>query len=93
MGRRLVERRLRRLGSTSRRLREELRILDEQHRYLAADADDSGVRALVSESPAAAAEGRDAARHVERLAARREEILLALVRLEAEQDRLLDQLG
>ncbi len=93
MGRRLLQRRLRKLGNTSRRLREELRILDEQHRALAEEADESGVRALVSEHPAAAAEGRQAARHVERLSARRDEILLALVRLEAEQDRLLDLLG
>ena len=93
MGRRLLQRRLRKLGNTSRRLREELRILDEQHRVLAEEADESGVRALVSENPAVAAEGRRAARHVERLAARREEILQALVRLEAEQDRLLDRLG
>ncbi len=92
MGRRLLERRLRKLARASRRLREELRILDEQYEVLASEADESGIRALVSDDPGAAVEGRRAARHAEVLSARREEIHRSLVRLEAEQDRLLDQM-
>lgn len=72
-------------------LRDELQILDEQRRYLASDADEARLQALVSETPLAGRAHRDAARHVEALDRRRREIQDRIAELEVQQDRLLDE--
>ena len=86
----------RRLTEGSRRLAEaraELRVGDEQLAQLAAEADDARVRALVSETPFAGREHRDARRHAEAMANHLAEVRATIDRLEQEQDRLLDELG
>jgi hypothetical protein len=89
----LVERRLTELGGRLRVLREELRVIDEQLQHLGEEADDARLRALVSETPLAEKEDRDARRHADAMARRRQEVVGSIVTLEARLDELLDQLS
>ncbi len=88
----LVERRLTGVSGRLRALRDELRIIDEQLAHLADEADDSRIRSLVSETPIADVEFRDARRHADAMAAHRRELLDSIAELERRQDELLDQL-
>lgn len=92
-GRSAVERKLRKVSARLVALREELRVIDEQLAQLRDEADDAGVRALVSESPAAGPEHREARAHAEAMAAHRAHVVAELAALEARQDDLLDELS
>jgi predicted nucleic acid-binding Zn-ribbon protein len=92
VSKRLVERKLRQVGSRLRALREELRIIDEQYEHLADDAHDKELRALVSETPAAGVEYREAQRHAEAMARHRAQVVAAIAELESRQDQLLERL-
>jgi hypothetical protein len=89
----LVERRLTEIGGRLRALREELRVIDEQLQHLGDEADDAGLRALVSETPLAEKEDREARRHADAMARRRDEVAGSIVTLEVRLDELLDQLS
>jgi hypothetical protein len=89
----LVERRLTGLSGRLRSLREELRIIDEQLLQLSDEADDSRIRSLVSETPLADHEFREAHRHANAMRGRRTEVADTIAKLEQRQDELLDQLG
>lgn len=78
----------RRLGA----LRQELAIADEQLAHFADLADDSRIRSLVSETPLADQEHRDAERTSSAMARHRAELVERIDRLEREQDDLLDRL-
>jgi len=93
MARFLVERQLRSLSERLRDLRDELRVIDEQLAQLSDEADDTRLRALVSETPLAGREHHEAQRHADAMTRRREEVRDAIVRLEVRQDELLDQLS
>ena len=73
-------------------LREELRIADEQLIPLSEAADDARLRALVSETPVAEREHREAARHAESMRTHRASVAAEIDRLERTQDELLDRL-
>jgi hypothetical protein len=88
----MVERRLAQVGERLKQLRAELAITDEQLVALVDEADDSRLRALVSETPLAEAEHRDAQRHVDTLARHRASVQSAIEQLERTQDELLDRL-
>jgi hypothetical protein len=92
MGKWLVERRLTDVASRLRALRGELGVIDEQLRHLSDEAEDSRIRALVSETPLADHEHREAQRHADAMAARRDEVLRSITALEHRQDALLDEL-
>jgi len=92
VSRSLVERRLSEVGQRVRALREELRVIDEQLAHLAGEADDTRLRALVSETPLADREYREAQRHADAMATRRTEVVAAIAGLERRQDELLDRL-
>ena len=89
---RFVERRLTKTGTRLKTLRGELSVIDEQLRHLGDDADDQAIRALVSETPGAGAEARDAQRHVDAMRKHREHVVEEIAELERRQDELLDQL-
>jgi hypothetical protein len=93
MGARLVERRLRQVSTRLRQLREELRVIDEQLAHLSDDADDKGLRAMVSETPHAAFEYRDAQAHADAMARHRAKVVASIAELEERQDDLLDRLA
>jgi chromosome segregation ATPase len=92
MSRSKVERRLSEVADRVRRLREELRVIDDQLAQLAEEADDARLRALVSETPLADREHHEAQRHADAMARHRAEVAESIARLEQTQDDLLDQL-
>lgn len=92
MSRRLIERRLTEVHRRLQRAREELAVIDEQLAALADAADESRLRSLVSETPLAEAEHRDAQRHADAMARSRAAVLESINALERTQDELLDRL-
>jgi len=92
MSRSLIERRLTELGGRLKELRKELAIIDEQLAHLSGEADEAHLRALVSETPLADHEHREAQRHADAMARHRDDVMATIARLEADQDNLLDRL-
>jgi hypothetical protein len=92
MSRGLIERRLTEVHRRLQRAREELAILDEQLAALVDAAEDTKLRALVSETPLAEVEHRDAQRHADAMARSRAALLESIAQLEKAQDDLLDRL-
>jgi chromosome segregation ATPase len=93
MSRSLVERRLAEVSEQLRRLRSELSVAEEQLAHFTDLADDARLRSLVSETPLAEREHRDAQRHAEAMNRHRSELLDGIERLERLQDELLDRLA
>lgn len=88
-----MERRLRAVGRRLASTREELRITNEQLEHLVDITEDTRIRSLVSETPLADEEHREAERTSTAMAQHRTELIASIERLEAEQDDLLDQLS
>jgi hypothetical protein len=92
MPRSLLERRLADGAQRLKELRAELDVTDEQLRALTDEADEARLRALVSETPLADSEHREARKHAEAMARHRADVVAAIERLERDQDELLDRL-
>ena len=92
MSRWLVEKRLSQSAERLKQLRAELVVVDEQLLFLADAADEARLRALVSETPLADKEHRDAQKHADAMNRRRAEILSSIDDLVRPQDELLDKL-
>lgn len=92
MSRASIERKLTAVSDEMRTLRHELTVLDEQLQHFADEADDARLRWLVSETPLAASEHREAAKAVAGIRRDREARVKKLAKLESRQDALLDQL-
>ena len=92
MSRSLIERRLTEVHERLRRAREELAVLDEQLAALTETAEDARLRALVSETPLADKEHREAQKHADAMLRSRAAVLAAIAELERAQDELLDRL-
>lgn len=88
----LVKRRLSQNAARIASLRAELRQIDEQLDHFRSDADDTAIRALVSETPGAAHEANDARKHADAMARHRQHVADTIRELEAHQDELLDRL-
>ncbi len=91
MSRDRIERRLRGVGRQLNALRTDLHVCEEQLVQISDEADECRLRALVSETPIAEREYREAQRHADRLQQHRDEIAARIARLEADQDALLDR--
>ena len=89
----MVERRLAQVSSRLRALREELAMIDEQLEVVSSEADDHELRALVSETPAAAFDANDARKHADAMRRHREHVVKTIADLEQRQDELLDKLA
>jgi len=89
----LLERRLRSVGRRLVSLREEVRIADEQLAHFAEVSDDTRIRSLVSETPLADQDHREAERTTAAMQRHRHDLGEEIARLEAEQDDLLDRLS
>ncbi len=87
-----VRKRLVDLGAELHRLREDLRILDEQVVYLTTVAEEAETRAVVAGTPLADRERRAAAEDLRRAQRQRDEVAAAERALVAEQDGLLERL-
>ncbi len=84
-----------RLSALSEEIAEEqtqLRILDEQVTFQQDVAEEARIRALVSETPLADREAREAADDLRRLVRSREEALARVAELRGEQDSLLERM-
>ena len=92
MSRSLIERRLSDVTDRLRRARQELAVLDEQLASFSDAADDTRIRALVSETPLADREHHEAQRHADAMARSRAAVQTAITELERAQDELLDRL-
>ena len=92
MSRALLERRLMELSDRLREARRELAIADEQLAHLAENADDARLRSLVSETPLADREHREAARHADAMTRHQAAVVASIDQLERSQDELLDRL-
>jgi hypothetical protein len=93
MSRAVLERRLDALVARRRALRDELAVVDEQLAALADAAGDARLRALVSETPQAGVEHRDASRSADAMARHRSVLLADLEALDPAEDELLDRLA
>ncbi len=92
MSRWLVERKLSESAERLKALRSELRVVDEQLAFLADAAEDARLRAMVSETPMADREHREAQKHANAMARHRTELVAQVQELERSQDELLDRL-
>jgi hypothetical protein len=88
-----IERRLKANGVRLKSLRQELAELSEQREQLADEADDHRLRAIMSDSPMDALEAKESGRHADAFGRRRADIVDEIAKLEAQQDRLLDDLS
>jgi hypothetical protein len=93
VARSILQRRLVDASDRLKRLRAELGVTVEQVAFLDDEAEDARLRALVAETPLADAEARDARRHADTLGRHRDTLVVAISRLEREQDALLDQMA
>jgi flagellar biosynthesis chaperone FliJ len=93
MSRASIERRLTDLTAELRVARDELKVVDEQLQHFTDEADDARLRSMVSETPLALNEHREAAKAVAALRRDREARVRKLAKLESKQDALLDQLS
>ena len=84
---------LKKTSARLRALRAELAVIDEQRLQLVDEADDLDTRALVSESPLARSEAREAGGHAAAITKARAHVVAEIARLEAKQDSLLDRLA
>lgn len=93
MGNSIVRRRLVDASERLKKLRAELVVADEQLVFLEEAAEESRMRALVSETPLADVEAREDRRHADVLARHRDTLARAIHALVAEQDSLLDRMA
>jgi|SRR5579885_1969425 len=92
MSRRLVERKLSESADRLRQLRAELAVVDEQLAFLVDAADEARLRAMVSETPMADREHREAQKHADAMARHRSMLVTEVAQLERSQDELLERL-
>ncbi len=88
----LVERKLSEAAERLRQLRAELGVVDEQLTFLADAADDARLRAMVSETPMADKEHREAQKHADAMTRHRSQLVAQIAELEKAQDELLERL-
>jgi hypothetical protein len=88
----LVERKLSEAAERLRQLRSELGVVDEQLAFLTDAADDARLRAMVSETPMADKEHREAQKHADAMTRHRSQLVTQISELEKAQDELLERL-
>lgn len=92
MSRDLLERRLVEVAERLKHLRAELAVADEQLGALSDMAEEARLRALVSETPLADQELREATKHLDAMHRHRSDVEHEIGDLERDQDSLLDRL-
>jgi chromosome segregation ATPase len=88
----VLERKLSEITFRLRALRDEIAVAQEQLHALAEDADDSRLKALVSETPLAEHEHAEAQKHADAMQRHLGALVAELDGLERAQDDLLDRL-
>ena len=93
MSRAILHRRLVDVSERLKRQRSELAVTEEQVAFLEEEAEEARLRALVSETPLADAEARDARQQADVMTRYRDSLLVQIARLQQEQDDLLDRMA
>jgi len=93
MTRTILQRRLVDVSERLKRLRAELAVTNEQVSFLEGEAEEFRLRALMSETPLADAEARDARQQADTMARYRDTLIVQVGRLQREQDELLDRMA
>ena len=75
-----------------RELTEELRVVEDQMSHVVEEADEKSLRALVSETPSAAFEYREAKKHADVIRRHHKQIVAELADLERRTNSLLDRM-
>jgi hypothetical protein len=88
----LVERKLTEAAERLRHVRAELAVVDEQLAFLVDAADDARLRAMVSETPMADREHREAQKHADAMSRHRRDLVSQIAELQKSQDELLERL-
>jgi hypothetical protein len=93
MSRSILQRRLVDVAERLKRVRAELAVAQEQQRFLEEECEEARLRSLVSETPLAEAEAREARRHVDAMIRHPQALECSLAELLGEQDALLDRMA
>jgi hypothetical protein len=93
MSRSILQRRLVDVAERLKRVRAELAVAVEQQHFLEEESEEVRLRALVSETPLAEAEAREARRHAQAMGRHRQALESTLAELLGEQDALLDRMA
>lgn len=92
MGHRLLQRRLALTASRLRELRTELLVVTDQMSHMVEEASDLSLRALVSETPSAEFEYRQAKKHADVIVRNHEQLVAEIADLERRMNDLLDRM-
>ena len=92
MGQRLLHRKLAQTSSRLRELHEELRVVKDQMSQLVDETDELSLRALVSETPAAEFEYREAKKHADAITRHHAKVVAEIAELEVRINDLLDRM-
>ena len=88
----MVERRLVDTSQRLKQLKADLQVAEEQLAHLSDQAEDARIRSLVSETPLADKEHREARKHSESMQRHKADLLEEIAQVEDQQNQLLDQL-
>ncbi len=93
MGKKLLESRLIDTNQQLKRLQVDLQVTEEQLASLADEAEDARIRSLVSETPIAEKEYREARKHAEAMRRHLSDLKTEIAEIENLQNQLLDQIA
>jgi hypothetical protein len=88
----MVERRLVDTAQRLKQLKADLQVAEEQLAHFTDQAEDARIRSLVSETPLADKEHREARKHAESMQRYQSDLVEEIVQVEDQQNQLLDQL-
>ena len=91
MSRSILQRRLLDVSERLKRVRAELAVAVEQQDFLEEESEEARLRALVSETPVADHDRRQAERHADAMRRHRAKVEAEIAKLERDQDELLDR--
>lgn len=92
MGQRFLQRRLTQASCRIRELQEELRVVQDQLSHMSDEADDLSLRAMVSETPSASFEYREAKKHADAMLKHRDDLVQEISVLEHRVNEYLDRM-
>ena len=92
MGQRFLHRRLSSASGRLKELQTELLVVKDQMSQLVDDADELSLRALVSETPLADQEYREAKRHADTIVKHHDQLVVEIGEVQAKIDDLLDRM-
>ena len=93
MGKKILKSRLVDTGHQLKRLQVDYQIAEEQLLFLNHEAEDARIRSLVSETPLADKEYREAQKHAESMQRHLLELEIEISKIENLQNKLLDQIS